>query len=175
MKIMIVGCAGSGKTTLAKALHQIYQIPLIHLDQHYWSANWVPTPHEAWIEKVHQLMNASTDWIIDGNYTSSMKERLMVADQVILLDFSRFQCLTSVVLRRIKYNKKSRDDMPSGCFEKIDVGFLKWIWNFNHKSRPRILTMIEESNVDDVIVLKNRTQVKKYIQQMQISTNNMHR
>jgi adenylate kinase family enzyme len=39
-KIAIIGCAGSGKTTLAFQLHNKLHLPLHHLDQYYWKPNW---------------------------------------------------------------------------------------------------------------------------------------
>lgn len=36
MKIAIIGCPGSGKSTIAKKLHERLNIPLYHLDQYYW-------------------------------------------------------------------------------------------------------------------------------------------
>ena len=39
-KIMIIGCCGSGKTTLAKKLSNKLNLPLIHLDKLNWRDNW---------------------------------------------------------------------------------------------------------------------------------------
>ena len=38
-KIAIIGCAGSGKTTLAFLLQKL-NLPIYHLDQYYWKPNW---------------------------------------------------------------------------------------------------------------------------------------
>ena len=35
-KILIIGCAGAGKSSLSRQLHQHTALPLIHLDQLYW-------------------------------------------------------------------------------------------------------------------------------------------
>lgn len=40
-RIMIVGCAGSGKSTLAFRLQGRIGLPIIHIDQIYWTEGWV--------------------------------------------------------------------------------------------------------------------------------------
>ena len=40
-RIMIIGCGGSGKSTLARALGEKTGLPVVHLDQIWWSpGNW---------------------------------------------------------------------------------------------------------------------------------------
>ena len=39
-RIMIIGCCGSGKSTLSKSIYQITGLPLIHLDKEYFKPNW---------------------------------------------------------------------------------------------------------------------------------------
>ena len=42
-RVMIIGCCGAGKSTLARRLHKIIKLPLYHLDQYYWKENWTET------------------------------------------------------------------------------------------------------------------------------------
>ena len=40
-RIMIIGCGGAGKSTLARQLGGITGLPVVHLDQIWWSpGNW---------------------------------------------------------------------------------------------------------------------------------------
>lgn len=39
-RILIIGNAGSGKSTFARQLAQKLKLPLVHLDQNYWQGNW---------------------------------------------------------------------------------------------------------------------------------------
>ena len=38
-RIIVIGCPGSGKSTLSRKLHKITGIPLFHLDMMYWNAD----------------------------------------------------------------------------------------------------------------------------------------
>lgn len=55
-RILIVGCAGSGKTTLAVALGERTGLPVIHLDQHHWRPGWVERSKAMWREQVAELV-----------------------------------------------------------------------------------------------------------------------
>ena len=40
-RIVIVGCPGAGKSTLAIQLGELLHIPVFHLDQLWWRPGWV--------------------------------------------------------------------------------------------------------------------------------------
>jgi adenylate kinase family enzyme len=39
-RVLIVGCGGAGKTTMARRLASITGLPLVHLDRVYWRPGW---------------------------------------------------------------------------------------------------------------------------------------
>ena len=69
--------------------------------------------------------------------------RLPRADTVLWFDLPRHLCLRRVVKRIVTTYGQVRPDMAPGCPERFDLGFLKWIWNFNRIERPRIQAMLE--------------------------------
>jgi len=137
-KICIIGSAGSGKSTLAIRLAAWSGLPVIHLDKHYWKPGWVATPSDEWDQKIESFIKEER-WILDGNYSRTLSNRVEKADLVVFLDVPRWVCLFRVLKRRVRYHKKNRDDMAFGCIEKIDFEFLRWIWNFPRKNKPRLL------------------------------------
>lgn len=115
-KVMIIGCCGSGKTTLAKELALKLNLPLVHLDKLYWRGNWESISND---EFNTLIMNEviKPKWIIDGNYNSNIPLRLKYCDTVIYLDYSRFTSLYGVLKRVITGYGKSRADMGGNCPE----------------------------------------------------------
>ncbi|WP_306795338.1 AAA family ATPase [Cohnella sp. GbtcB17] len=99
-RILIIGSAGSGKSTLSQRISEELKLPVIHLDKYYWKPNWVPTPNEEWDNFVIEATNQE-QWIMDGNYTRTLDLRLKRADTVIFLDLSRWLCLYRIIKRRI--------------------------------------------------------------------------
>jgi adenylate kinase family enzyme len=165
-RIMIIGCCGAGKSTLARQLHEATNINLIHLDQHFWHPNWVETDEEAWVEKVKALSNQPS-WIMDGNYGGTMDIRLNKADVIIFLDRSRWICLYRAIKRVLRYYGKTRPDMQQGCEERFNWEFLKYIYNYNRTRRPKIMKRLSRwQDEKEVVVLKSNAAVRKYLQSL---------
>lgn len=162
----MIGSGGAGKSTFARQLGEILKIKVIHLDALYWNPGWVKTPSEEWEKKQESLVKEES-WIIDGNFSSSLDIRMEEADTIIFLDFPRTLCLYRAIKRRIKYIGKSRPDMGKGCPEHIDIEFLKWIWQFPVKTKPRIMDKIKKhSDGKNVYILKSPSEIKTFLQNL---------
>lgn len=160
-RIIIVGCGGAGKSTLARQLGDKLGLPVVHLDKLFWRPGWVQVTQEEF-DKLHQAEIAKEKWIIDGNFNRTFPKRLACCDTVIYLDFSRFACLTGVLKRILTTHGTVRPDMGEGCPERIDFEFLKWVWNFNKTNRQTYYKQLRESDAD-VYILKNRRQVAAFL------------
>lgn len=170
-RISIVGSGGAGKSTVAHQLADILHLPVIHLDSLYWQPGWVETPEDQWHERLQQLVQQE-QWIIDGNYTSTLDMRFAVADTIIFLDFPRLLCLYRAVKRRTQYAGKTRPDMAPGCPERIDRNFLLWIWNYPKNGRVRVLKKIEQYRENrHVIILRSPHEVQQFLSTLQTGKN----
>ena len=162
-RIMIIGCGGSGKSTLARALGEKTGLPVVHLDQIYWSpGNWEhlePDVFDALLEAELEKPR----WIIDGNFNRTLEARLNQCDTVIWLDYNRFVCIAGWLSRVLRYRGKSRPDMGPGCGEKFDPEFLGWLWTFNRKHRKKYQTLLQSQKGKDIHVFKNRRQLKHWL------------
>ena len=136
-RVSIIGSGGAGKSTLARHLGEITGLPVIHLDRLYWKPGWTETAKDAWRETVGNLVKGEK-WIIDGNFGGTMDIRLAASDTVIFLNFPRLLCTYRAVKRAITFRNKTRPDMGPGCNEKLDVEFLRWVWQFPGKTLPAI-------------------------------------
>ena len=164
-RILIMGCAGCGKSTLAKELGQILSLPVYHLDVYYWQPGWVETEKEEFIAKQKEIL-ATDEWIIDGNYRSTLDLRLERADYIIFLDYRRGVALRGIIKRYFKYRNKTRDSITIGCDEKIDRDFIKWVWNFKRDAKPILVQKIKEHPEIPVVFFKKRRDLKKYLTEL---------
>jgi adenylate kinase family enzyme len=143
-RTLVMGCSGSGKSTFARALAQRTGLPLVHLDQEYWSPGWVERyALPDWLDRVAELAQGER-WIIDGNYSNSLPLRLPRATAVLWLDLPRWLCLSSTILRCLAGYGRSRPDMAPGCVEQWDWAFYLFIWNWFKRSRPRVIRLLSQ-------------------------------
>jgi adenylate kinase family enzyme len=162
-RILVIGSAGAGKSTLSTELSKSLDLPIIHLDRYYWKPNWIPTPDEEWDHFIEEASNQE-QWIMDGNYSRTLHLRLNRADAIIFLDMPRILCIYRIIKRRIKYHGKTRPDLNKECPEKLDWTFLLWVWNYKKRSRPRIINILESvKEQKQVVILRSRKQVNEFV------------
>jgi adenylate kinase family enzyme len=166
-RILVIGSGGAGKSTFAKKLGAILGLPVIHLDQVYWRADWEKPTKEEWSRTVDGLV-AQREWIMDGNFGGTLPQRIKRADAIILLDISRWVCLWRVAKRLVKYRGRHRPDMPPGCHERFDFEFIRWIWNYPAKSRPAKLALLSATGPDQrVVMLRSSRDVRHFLDETQ--------
>ncbi len=141
-RIAVIGCSGSGKSTLAKALADSTGLPLVHLDQEFWRPGWVKPARDDWLA-IHERLIAQPRWILDGTHLSTLEARLAACDGVVFLDYPRWLCVGRVVKRVAGGLGAVRRDSAPGCPERIDLEFLRYVWQFRRVYRPRVLDAIE--------------------------------
>lgn len=165
-RVLVIGPGGSGKSTFAKRLGHILDIPVKHLDAFYWRAGWTKPSEEEWLKTVNELLSGDS-WIIDGNFGGTLPLRVERCDTIIFLDMPRLLCLWRVTKRRLRYRNRSRPDMAEGCTEKLDREFISWVWNYSHRSRPRVIKLLNENQTNKKIVwLRTNAEVERFLQRV---------
>ena len=165
MKIAVIGYSGSGKSTVAETLAKRYDIPLLHLDKVHWLPGWQERKNEEGQAMVEAFLNDNSDWVIDGNYSRYHYERrLAEADQIILMQLPRLQCLFRAWKRAIKYKNKSRSSITEGCPEKLDGEFIAWIlWKGRRKKNREAFRAIARQYQDKTIRLCSQRAIDRFM------------
>ena len=162
-RVMIIGCGGAGKSTLARKLGEKTGLPVVHLDQIWWApGNWQHIEKPEFDEKL-ALELEKPRWILDGNFNRTIEARLEVCDTVIYLDYPRLVCLKNWLGRVVRNWGRHRPDMTEGCNEWFDPEFVKWIWNFNKNNRARYYALLNNAGDKKVVILKSRRQAQKFL------------
>ena len=133
-KVLVIGCPGSGKSTFSRALQQVTDLPLFHLDMLYWNPDGTAVPKKTVFQERLRAVMSGERWIIDGNYGSTMELRMASCDTVIFLDYPAELCLEGIEARK----GKPRPDMPwKGSTEDEDEEFIAFINDYAAKSPPK--------------------------------------
>ena len=156
-KIIVIGCPGSGKSTVSRALHNKTGIPLYHLDLMYWNADKTTVEKSVFLERLSVVLEKD-EWIIDGNYSSTMELRMAACDTVIFLDYPLDVCLDGIRERR----GKPRSDMPWIETEE-DSEFIEFIKNYNEQQKPKVLELLEKYSDKNIIIFKSREEADAFL------------
>jgi adenylate kinase family enzyme len=168
-RVLVIGSSGSGKTTLSRRLGTLLKLPVIHLDTLYWSPGWVEPDKAQWSETVRKVIGEKT-WVLDGNYSGTLADRIAAADTVVFLDLSRLVCVWRVLKRVAKHRGETRPEMPDGCPEKLNLAFLLWIWNYPSRSRRKVLALLEACRATkNVVHLRTRRDVERFLDAQRVA------
>jgi adenylate kinase family enzyme len=134
-RIAIVGCGGSGKSRRARILGAALGIGPVHLDGLYYDRDWKPLDEEEFAALQGDLV-AEPQWIIDGNYASSLPIRLAATDTVIFLDLPARACLWGIIQRWLWHGSGQHDAI--GVYDRITWNFIGYIAGYRKKMAPRV-------------------------------------
>ena len=156
-KVIVIGCPGSGKSHFSRALHNKTGIPLYHLDMMFWNADKSTVDRNVFLHRLNAVLKKD-EWIIDGNYGSTMELRLGTCDTVFFLDYPLSVCLEGVKERR----GKLRSDMP-WIETEDDAEFIGFIKSFNEQQRPKILELLDKNRNKNIIIFNDREEADIFL------------
>ena len=157
-KIIVIGCPGSGKSYFSKELQKITGLPLYHLDMMFWNADKTTVDKSTFMTRLNNVLKAE-EWIIDGNYVSTMELRVEACDTVFFLDYPTDICLDGVKERL----GKSRSDMP-WIENTEDADFVDFIKSFSETTRPKIVNILQRYRNKSVFIFADRKEANEFLE-----------
>ena len=104
-RIAVIGNAGGGKSTLARALAMRRGLPYVEIDALLWRDGWQPAPEEEY-EAAHARLIAEPRWVIDGlGRMESLAARLARASEIVLIDLPLWMHFWLAAERQIVWAK----------------------------------------------------------------------
>lgn len=166
-RISIVGGCGSGKSTLSNLLSKELNLPVVHLDGINYAPNWVEINNTK-RDQIILAKTAENKWIIEGNYTQTIKERFEKSDLIIWLDYSTIMHLKGIFKRFFKNPYKEKLEIP-GCKEQLTFKFIKYVATYNKKKRHIIVDNLKDISKEKILIFKKQKDLNKWLKKI---TNN---
>lgn len=158
-RVIIIGCPGSGKSTFARALQPKTGLPLVYLDMLNWNADRTTVPREVFRARLADALNGR-EWIIDGNYCSTMEQRIAAADTIFFLDYAPEVCMEGILSRR----GTVRPDIPwVEAPDDVDEEFVEFVKNFSSETRPIVLELLAKYSEKTTIIFRSRQDAEDYL------------
>jgi adenylate kinase family enzyme len=168
-RIAIVGVTGSGKTSLACRLAQIFRIPHVELDALHWQPNWVMAELEPFRRQVEAAL-AGPAWVTDGNYGKARDLIWPRATLLVWLDYPlpvilwqlTWRTLRRVVTREVLWN--SNRETLRGVFFSRDSLLLYALKTYRSTRRrySELLAGPAYSHLQ-VVRLRSRTETRRWL------------
>nr|WP_315381139.1 AAA family ATPase [uncultured Sphingomonas sp.] len=154
-RLCILGPSNSGKSTLAVAIAAARGLPPIHLDQlhHLPHTDWLPRPADDFAA-LHDAAILGDRWVIEGNYTRLLPQRLARATGVLLLDVPTSVSLYRY-LRRCWFGRE-RHGALAGARDSVKWAMLHYILIATPAHRARYRRMFEEIALPQALLASPR-------------------
>ncbi|AHI55263.1 AAA family ATPase [Listeria ivanovii] len=161
-RILVIGPNGAGKSTFSSKLGKYLSMEVYHLDKIFWKKDWEHLSELEFKLKIAEILNSEQPYIIDGDYLSSLKDRLAYADLVIWIKIPVSICLINIMKRRFKYLFAKRPDMAEGCDEKLKLSFLMYAAKYNKRSGIPTKELLENDYKGETYIIESYRVYKEY-------------
>ncbi|MBT6138902.1 MAG: flagellar protein FlaR [Rhodospirillaceae bacterium] len=142
-RVIIIGNAGGGKSTLSRRLAELTGLPYHSLDALMWAPGWVQHPDYG---RRHQELISNERWIIDGFGTwETVLSRLDAADTVVHVDLPFWRHVWWATKRHIKVYLGDPPPAPEGCdYRGAFWHLLTIMWRLHRVWRTELLAALAE-------------------------------
>jgi adenylate kinase family enzyme len=160
-RICIMGPSNSGKSTLATMIGRARGLTPIHLDQLYHRPNtdWEPRPVEEFVA-LHDRALAGTHWVMEGNYSHGLRQRLARATGFILLDTPSAISLLRYLRR--SWFERTRLGALEGGMDSVKWEMIRYIAITGRENRRRYRAIFDELRLPKIALLTPREIARFY-------------
>lgn len=154
-RLVIIGNAAGGKSTVALAVADYRGLKLTEVDRLLWQPGWKLTPAEQY-ERRHAEAVAEDGWVIEGlGRQDFIPPRLARATEIILVDLPLWVHFWLAAERQMAWMEGSLDHTPAGAETMPPTRDLfRTIWEVDRTWMPSIRALCDEAQRQGKLVLR---------------------
>ena len=165
MRILVVGCSGSGKSTMGKALAAALGAPHTELDALNWTSGWRDLAVHDPDEFRRRIAEAAAPdaWVMDGNYTKIGGDHWARATDIVWMDTPRLRVMRQVIWRSFNRAVTKQELWPgTGNKEEFRRWLgkehpIRWAWDTWAQVHDRYAAMFADGTFEGRPVHRIRT------------------
>lgn len=151
-RVLVLGCPGSGKTTVSVRLAEAAGLACTHLDDEYFGPQWSVPDEQRWHARLAAVTSGDR-WVLDGNHAASLPVRLRRATGVLLVDEWPPRCLYRYLRRSLGLGLGPADRLPAymrgaaGGRRRVvhrPLHFARFILTFRARTLPVVLAVLDQ-------------------------------
>jgi adenylate kinase family enzyme len=161
-RVLIIGGSGAGKTTLARRIAVISDLPVTHVDRHRMPVGNLESA-KVQVDRILESVANQEYWIIDGLWWRNIDVQLQRADTVIWIDipaaFRLYRCF-----RRSLEGGLPGPDLADGFSRRPLLTEMKAIWQSRtwvEKSCARVVT--KAARHAECHILQNNSDLRNFM------------
>ena len=154
-RIAVIGNAGGGKSTLARARARRDGPPYVEIDALLWRDGWQPAPVGEY-ELEHARLIGERRWIIDGlGRLESTAARLARASAIVLVDMPLWMHFWLAAERQIAWAKGEIAHPPAGTKQMPPTGDLfRTIFEVDRDWMPEVRRLVAAAETSGTRVVR---------------------
>ena len=180
-RVVVIGSAGSGKTTFARSLANILGVPHIELDTIYWGPNWKPRRPDEFRELVAESV-VFDRWVLDGNYSAARDVVWSRATIAVWLNYPFILIFWRVFTRTLR-RIISREELFSGNRESLRGAFLSrqsllwWVITTHSRRRRQFRALFDTNAFPELSAIEFRwpSQAERFLRSLSRHQEQRHR
>jgi adenylate kinase family enzyme len=158
MRIVVIGCSGAGKTTLARAIAERLSVPHVEHDAIKWQPGWRDLERHDPDEFTRRLDVAiqGDGWVLDGGAAIAYCR----ATHLVWLDYSRSVVMARIVQRSISrtlLRTKLWGGNRERCRDMLHAsGPIRWAWDNWSRRRRETAERLARGDYAHLVTLRLR-------------------